>query len=146
MHVAEVLEHRFGRQCFGQNTGARHHNFVELSCGNGVERSRNIDQMRLTGGVLNLSGGNVGQRAHVREFGADGMSFPGHFRRALRRVEGGEVERARAGSVRNEGEHVVVARWTPPQSGFRVALSASRRRARGVVKKRFSHGEAQSSR
>ena len=90
VHVAEVLEHRFGRQCFGQNTGARHHNFVELACGNGVERSRNVGQVRLTGRVLNLSGGNVGQRAHVREFGADGMSLPGHFRRALRRIEGGE--------------------------------------------------------
>ena len=146
MHVAEVLEHRFGRQCFGQNTGARHHNFVELSCGNGVERIRDVGQMHLTGGVLNLSGGNVGQRAHVWEFGADGMSFPGHFRRTLHRIKGGEVERARAGSVRNEREHVVVAWWPPPKPGFRVVLSASRRRARGVVKKRLSHGEAQSSR
>ena len=102
--------------------------------------------MRLTGGVLNLSGGNVGQRAYVWAFGADGMSFPGHFRRALRRIEGGEVERARAGCVRNEGEHVVVARRTPPKPGFRLVLSAGRRRARGVVKKRLSHGEAQSSR
>ena len=141
MHVAEVLEHRFGRQCFGQNT-VRDTTTLSVSCGNGVERSRNVGQMRLTGGVLNLSGRNVGQRAHVWEF-LHGMSFPGHFRRALRRIEGGEVERARAGGVRNEGEHVVVARRTPPQPGFRLVLSG---RARRVVKKRLSHGEERSSR